>query len=636
MVDVSEQLVGRGFARWNRWARYLTVQLAVSLLFVAAGFIFAGSMVIHAQQDRPDFIQVFFPVDDHYSEKNSQRSAPFENPEGGLELSMPRGLVDRVRIDPSNAAIVTVVRKIEVKRLFGTETYETRDLLEYSKAIQMIGGLEASPGGLLVRSTGSDPAFELDLRRMPLRSQAVNFVVFSSIMSLLLFFLLAKSRYRKVLAAMARFHLILVPFAVALGVSLLFYPGFMSYDTLHALRSAREGVTESMWPPMVSYVWRGVDLLSADPAAMLFFQVFLLLFSIHFIVFSFTRRAVGAGVFMLLYLGIPVILGTLAVIWKDVLMSGFFLAGFGVVVLMSRPGHKSGFFLLSALAIGLIYVAVCSRHNAITAAVPILFYLSLVVCSHLKPGGTSFAYGVLLLCSALTGGLFLAKTVLDNYSLPGFAKMRDQTDTFIGSVRIFDIAGASICTGSNLFGEMAPDWSVVDIGKLYDPRHTNLSQGLLARVGADRRIDRTWLDVAAHHPLCFLHHKLQLTKYLVGANDGEQFMITHPSIDENEYGYVLPASALRDAAVSYVVESSRIVLLRPWFIYMLAIGALFYMYQVRALTVCSLALFLSGVFYFGGLVVFGNAADARLLFYTTTTLSIFVFIAAMKFFERLK
>ena len=151
-------------------------------------------------------------------------------------------------------------------------------------------------------------------------------------------------------------------------------------------------------------------------------------------------------------------------------MAGFFLAGFAVVVVMSRLGHGSGFIPLFALAICLIYVAVCSRHNAITAAVPILFYLSLVACSRLKPRGAWFGYGVLFLCSALTGGLFLAKTVLDKYSLPGLEKMRDHTSTFIGTVRVFDIAGASLCTGANLFGEMAPEWSVVDIGKLYDPR----------------------------------------------------------------------------------------------------------------------------------------------------------------------
>ncbi|WP_186405520.1 hypothetical protein [Candidatus Accumulibacter aalborgensis] len=614
----------------------MTIQLAVGLLLVGAGVIFAGSMVIHAQQDRSDFLQVFFPVGDQYNEENSQRSASFENPESRLEFPMPRGLVDRVRIDPSNGAILTLLRGIEVKRLFGTETYETKDLLEYSTPIQMIGGFEASPGGLLVRSTGNDPAFELDLRRSPLLSQAVNFLVVNTILSFLLFVFLDKSWRRGVLAAMARLHFVLVPLAVALGISLLFYPGFMSHDSLHALRSAREGVTESEWPPMVSYVWRAVDLVSANPAAMHFSQVFLLLFSIYFIVLSFTRRAVGAGVFMVLYLGIPVILGTVGVIWKDVLMAGFFLAGFAVVVVMSRLGHGSGFIPLFALAICLIYVAVCSRHNAITAAVPILFYLSLVACSRLKPRGAWFGYGVLFLCSALTGGLFLAKTVLDKYSLPGLEKMRDHTSTFIGTVRVFDIAGASLCTGANLFGEMAPEWSVVDIGKLYDPRHTNLSRGLWDRVGSDRRIDRTWLNVAAQHPLCFLHHKLQLSKYLVGANEGDQFLITHPSIDENEYGYVLPASSLRDAVVTYVVEASQVVLLRPWFIYMLAIGALFYMCRVRALTVGSLTLFLSGGFYFGGLVVFGNAADARLLFYTTTALSIFVFIAVMKFIERLR
>lgn len=63
-----------------------------------------------------------------------------------------------------------------------------------------------------------------------------------------------------------------VPLLFALAICAIFYPGFMSYDTLHAMRGARSGVTDSMWPPMVSYVWRVVDFVSDNPTAMHFFR----------------------------------------------------------------------------------------------------------------------------------------------------------------------------------------------------------------------------------------------------------------------------------------------------------------------------------------------------------------------------
>ena len=151
-----------------------------------------------------------------------------------------------------------------------------------------------------------------------------------------------------------RICLLTIPLLVSLGVAGLFYPGFMSYDTIHALRGARHGVTDSMWPPMVSYVWRAVDLLSFNPSAMHFSQVFLLLFSIFFVVLFFTKKISYATTFLFIYISIPVVLGTLAVIWKDVLMAAFFLAGFAVILVMRDLVSRWAFVLLSLLAACLI------------------------------------------------------------------------------------------------------------------------------------------------------------------------------------------------------------------------------------------------------------------------------------------
>jgi hypothetical protein len=43
-----------------------------------------------------------------------------------------------------------------------------------------------------------------------------------------------------------------------------------------------------------------------------------------------------------------------------------------------------------------------------------------------------------------------------------------------------------------------------------------------------------------------------------------------------------------------------------------------------------LSLFLSAIFYFASLTIFGDAVDARLSFYTSTALSIFTYISIFK------
>lgn len=431
-------------------------------------------------------------------------------------------------------------------------------------------------------------------------------------------------------------YLLAIPLLVSIVVAALFYPGFMSYDTLHALRSARNGVSDSMWPPMVSYVWRAVDLVSPNPSAMHFSQIFLLFFSVFFVVFFFTKKISYATVFLLVYLSIPAVLGTVAVIWKDVLVAAFFLAGFSVTIALKLVKSRWRFVLLSLLAVFLIFLGVCSRHNAITGAVPLIFYLALVVCSRLLKTPLHLWLGVILLGSALTGAIFVTKIQLDNYALPGLVKMNNSNDAFIQSVRVLDVAGASLCVGSNLFANLTPKLSLAEIRNGYDPRHINLSKGLLDKVAVDSRINKIWLSVAVEHPICFFYNKLQLTKYMIGANKGIQFLITQPSIDKNEYGYSLPESSLRNSVVSYIVHASRLTFFKPWFLYLISIVSFVYMIRIRALTTDYLAIYLSAVFYFGGLVMFGNAADARLLFYTTTLLHMFTFLAILEIKKRHK
>jgi hypothetical protein len=606
---------------------FLILLLITSLLLLCMKLIFPDNLVIYVQKDKPDFIQVFFPKNGSYSENYSSRSAFSENQTVGAKISLPLRPFDYVRVDPANELGNIVIKKIEFKYLFSTITYTPIDLLPLIKPIQMIDKLVVTPVGLLIHSTGNDPAFELKVKSPSILSQGIIFFLISILLTIALFIFGRKLVLREITIAEQRLSLLVIPFLMSLGVAALFYPGFMSYDTLHALRSARSGVTDSMWPPMVSYVWRAVDSVSTNPSAMHFSQVFLLLFSIFFIIFAFTKKIKYATIFLLIYLAIPTVLGTVAVIWKDVLMAAFFLSGFAVIVFMTQVKNTWCFILLSVLATFLIFLGVCSRHNGITGAVPLLFYLALIICSRVLKSPSRKWLAVIFLGSTLTFSVFLTKVQLDNYSIPSFEKLNTSNDLFIRSVRILDLAGASVCAGSNLFGDIAPNLSLNEIMSGYDPRHVNLSKDLLDKIVIDSKIDKVWMSVAIHHPFCFFSNKFHLTKFMIGANKGVPFIITAPSVDQNEFGYFLLESPIRDLAVTYIINASELLFLKTWFIYILSMVSLIFLICTKALTAGHLTIFSSAIFYFGGLVIFGNAADARLLFYTTTALLMLVFIS---------
>lgn len=615
-------------------ASYALLLVVVWLLLNSATLAFKDSLVIYVQKENPDFIQVFFPIEDSYSEESSVRANFPKNSSIGITISLPPTSFNHIRIDPGNEAGNIVIQKLELRSLFNVKTYMPSDLLAHGKSTQMIDKFEATPAGLLIHSTGNDPAFELQLTRPPVLIRHLMLAIVSIFLSLVMFIAIKITSSFQMLAKPNVYYLLAIPLSVALGIAGLFYPGFMSYDTLHALRGARNGVIDSMWPPMVSYVWRFVDLISSNPSLMHFSQVFLLVCSLFFIIFFFTKNTRYALVFLLLYLCIPAVLGTVAVIWKDVLMAAFFLAGFVVIVSLETAVSKWRFIFLTVLAIGLIFLATCTRHNAITGAVPLIFYLAFVVCSRVFRNTFQLWLGIILLGSFLTGSIFSIKTVLDNYSLPSFKRLDNSTSSFIRSVKVLDVAGASLCVGRNLFATMAPNLSLAEISKKYDPRHINLSADLLGIVGVDSRIDSIWFDAAIRHPVCIFNNKFQLVKYMIGANTGSQFLITSPAVDVNEYGYILEKSPMREFAVAYIIGASDQFFLRPCFLYLISIGVFVYMVLRRALTAGHLSLFLSAMFYFGGLAIFGNAADARLLFYTTTALSIFSFISVFGFKER--
>ncbi|MFZ3231125.1 MAG: hypothetical protein WA160_13035 [Pseudobdellovibrio sp.] len=304
-------------------------------------------------------------------------------------------------------------------------------------------------------------------------------------------------------------------------------------------------------------------------------------------------------------------------------MASFFLAGFALMIYMKQVAKGHWFYLLGLVTLVLVFLGTCSRHNAITGAIPILFYLAFVVCARFSKRGIYLWIGVFALGSVLTGGVFKAKTVLDNFSLPHFESLANSSGTFIQVVQILDLAGASVCLGENQFGVLAPQLSVADIEKNYDPRHINLSKGLLDQVSTSGDVGKVWLTTAMNHPVCILNNKYLLTKFMVGANVGPQFIITHPSVDENEYGYALQKSDLRDTGFKYIIGASQFSIFRPWFLYFVTFILFAFILTKKTFVIEQIVLFSSGVFYLGGLIIFGNAADARLLFYSTTVFFIF-------------
>lgn len=611
-------------------SKHLTIFAAAifSLCITAVvGVYLKNSISIEISSDQASVLQVFYGNSNAYSEQESA-SRSFSSGSNAVEIPL-RAHYKNIRIDPGSLPGEILISAIHIKTLFLSETYQGERLFTHIKPLMMISDFKKTRCGVLLTSSGNDPAFEF-LTDPPTTSVFIQLIIFAvSLFSFLwaIFYWGCKIIHREKgpLVLMAAF--IVVPLALSILLAILFYPGFMSYDTLHALRGARNGVTDSMWPPMVSYVWRIIDYVSPNPSAMHFAQIFLLILSIFYLSIFFTKDAYRSSLFLMFYLTIPVVLGTVAVIWKDVLMASFFLAAYCLILIAEKTQLALKFATLIILAVVLIYLGISVRHNALAGAIPIIFYLSFVLLRDKKK--YRFIYSIVL-SVILAVPLYSAKSFLDNYSLPSFNPMPSAAGKFIQGTQFLDVAGASICANKNLFGEIAPNIGIEEIRSYYDPRHVNLSAKLFPLIGLDDRIGAAWIKAFIGHPICIWSYKYEMTKFMLGINSGEQFLVTAPAINENEFGYSLKESYIRQLVVDYILAASSLFFFRPWFIFLLSSICFIWRYKRSGLDIRSGLLYFSGISYLASLVIFGNAADARLPFYATTVFAITIFISVWR------
>jgi hypothetical protein len=144
---------------------------------------------------------------------------------------------------------------------------------------------------------------------------------------------------------------------------LVSYPGVMTMDSFDQLEEARAGFFTDSHPPAMAALWSVVDRICAGPFGMLAIQGTAFLIGLYWILRRAMSQRVAALVacVVLLY---PPVLATMTVIWKDCLMAGFLVLGYGAVF-DARRGVR-----IAALVA--FFVATAMRYNAFAATLPLI------------------------------------------------------------------------------------------------------------------------------------------------------------------------------------------------------------------------------------------------------------------------
>jgi len=396
---------------------------------------------------------------------------------------------------------------------------------------------------------------------------------------------------RPVLLHLSRFTVLYLALACTAFTLAVYYPGYMSTDSVLQFKAARQGVTNNNNPPMMSYVWRLMDKIIPGPAGMLILQVSMFWLSLAAIAYTVTdsnlvRSAIVVGSGFL-----PPIFGLIGTIWKDVGMHSFYLAA----VALSLAAHRYGKLKLVFGSVAALWLGASYRHNGMAAAFPLIVMnaaISVPLFQARYPLQAAALARRRLGLPVVVGGTLLFTGLL--YETTEFVNRAGVADSQLWQFMVIhDLAGISVDQGVIL---LPPETTGGTIGikelrGIYVGEHVSsvfsppvrkflgaadqTSDLALSPMEDTKKLFRAWVAAVLHHPGSYLHHRSLLAARLLVLKKGTPWAPFLTGIDENEFHIAFPKSALNTAVMGWLVRCAfHTWFYSAWIYHVLLIGFL--------------------------------------------------------------
>ena len=419
-----------------------------------------------------------------------------------------------------------------------------------------------------------------------------------------------------------------------LFVIAVFYPGFLSSDSIEQYGQAKAGTLSDAHPVAMSLLWRGLIYLHDGPFLMLVLQSAMLWTGLYLLTRVYMTR--WRGIFPLLFLVVgitPNMLIYAGVIWKDVQMTHAYLAATALFVWVlntNRPTQKAARCAVFLAGLLLFYGSLV-RHNAIAAVLPMLPLFACAL-SRCWDGVYSFVSPRMLSISMVLFILLLGTQPLLNVIV------KPQNDHFIQYIQLYDLAGISIRVDKPLF----PEWIINDkarfnmesVKHFYNPYSGNYL--FYNHYGSDyyapltmtrdkeqlAELNSVWIkSIRAYWPQ-WIDHKLDCFLALLRFSDWSWNSVAGVLVIQEKPK--TGRSLLSKATISYLILFSGTYLFRPWiWLYIIITGLLVAMMGIKRFNqareqfaICFL-LFSSAILYIAGYALVSSADDFRYVYWST-------------------
>lgn len=413
---------------------------------------------------------------------------------------------------------------------------------------------------------------------------------------------------------------------VAWAVTMLVWaPGFMSRDSGDQLAQARSLELSDDHPVMMALIWHVTDRVLPGPIGFfalvcsLYWAGLALLFSA--LEGPLVARALGAlvvGFFPPGFINIPIIC-------KDDLMQAALVGAVALLILPTARGRAIRFILAGLLFV----IAIGARHNAATAAWPLLALPLLAL-----PVLVGKPKWLRLVVASVAGlALTLALTVGVDRALRPLGKKTD----FWQMIPVFDLAGMSVITGEVLVepesGVLYPGMGLEHIRRFYQSNYVNRLYYCMpfggkrcaplfrhtqdpARLAA---LSDNWLRAIVAHPLAYLEHRWAVGKALIGVEQGAPGAFYYSGKPHHALAKNYPPRRLAVKTFAWFDRQVGKLWFHPWLYCLIGCALLPVTLRHYSKTGAALpvAFVLSGLSYMLGLFITTGSAPYRYTVWTT-------------------
>lgn len=407
---------------------------------------------------------------------------------------------------------------------------------------------------------------------------------------------------------------------------LLFYPGYMSNDTLTMYYTARGNTPTDIAPVVLGLVWRILYFITGKTSTMLIFQLAMLwsslcLFAIYVYKNSKSRLL---SIVCLLIGGLPFIINISGVIWRDNQMVFSLLLALAISLFAKDVKNKKWRISLFAIVFVLALYAALSRVNALAAVVPI-FFLIVKMSGYIKKTSWQIVATILFIPLVLVGFPIVNKIV-------GVRHIANDSGVFLD-----DIVRVSKDTDLSKIS-MPEDLrnSLLEIRQCSIEKNILVSNIHICAFGHNREMlyeydaamRGIWVQVSSSNIVRYIQYKAELfASFLVPQID--YTYIWQPGIEPNDYNESVRFPELGAINYSYVHKFGYKYLraaFEPWF--WLILGMVVFGLSMRKKTKNATIIRLisiSGIVYILGYIPTGIPSDYRYIYWSVFSV-IFAFI----------